>query len=58
MSKRKLPQVTLNPDDAQMLETRRFGVEEICRWFGVPPTLSGPARSLRELARSQQGARR
>ena len=34
-------QITINPDDAQMLETRSFSVEEICRWFGVPPTLIG-----------------
>jgi phage portal protein BeeE len=25
--------ITINPDDAQMLETRRFSVEEICRFF-------------------------
>jgi HK97 family phage portal protein len=36
-------QMTLNPDDAQMLETRRFSVEEICRWFGVPPIIIGHA---------------
>jgi len=33
--------MTMNPDDAQMLETRGFSVEEICRWFGVPPSLVG-----------------
>ncbi len=32
---------TINPDDAQMLESRRFSVEEICRFFGVPPHLVG-----------------
>jgi hypothetical protein len=25
------------PNDAQFLETRQFQVEEICRWFRVPP---------------------
>lgn len=35
--------VSLNPEDAQMLETRRFDVEEICRWFGVPPIIVGHA---------------
>lgn len=39
----KWQSVSLNPDDAQMLETRRFDVEEICRWFGVPPVLIGHA---------------
>lgn len=33
--------LAMNPDDAQMLETRAFNIEEICRWFGVPPTLVG-----------------
>lgn len=35
--------VSLNPEDAQMLETRRFDIEEICRWFGVPPIIIGHA---------------
>lgn len=29
------------PDDAQLLETRSFNIETICRWFGVPPMLVG-----------------
>lgn len=29
--------------DAQLLESRRFSVEEICRWFGVFPILIGHA---------------
>lgn len=33
--------LSMSADDAQMLETRAFNVEEICRWFGVPPTLVG-----------------
>lgn len=37
----KWQQLTINPDDAQMLETRRFSVEEICRFFGVPPHMVG-----------------
>lgn len=35
--------LTLNPDDAQMLETRRFSIEEVCRWFGTPPIVIGHA---------------
>ena len=31
--------MNLSPADQQILETRRFGVEEICRWFGVPAVL-------------------
>ncbi|MEI4470933.1 phage portal protein [Frigidibacter sp. MR17.24] len=35
--------LALNPEDAQMLETRRFAIEDICRWFGVPPIVIGHA---------------
>lgn len=31
----------MNPDDAQMLETRTFNIEEMCRWFQVPPSMIG-----------------
>jgi HK97 family phage portal protein len=40
-NKVKWEQLTINPEDAQMLESRRFGVEEICRIFGVPPHMIG-----------------
>lgn len=33
--------LTINPNDAQMLESRAFSVEEICRFFGVPPFMVG-----------------
>lgn len=33
--------ITINPDEAQMLESRAFSVEEICRFFGVPPFMVG-----------------
>ena len=33
--------LTMNPEDAQLLETRVFHVEEICRWFRVPPFMVG-----------------
>jgi hypothetical protein len=29
--------MSINPDDAQFLESREFSVEEICRWFRMPP---------------------
>jgi HK97 family phage portal protein len=32
-------QLTIAPEDAQFLETRRFQVVEVCRWFGIPPFL-------------------
>lgn len=37
----KWEQLTLAPEDAQMLESRGFSVEEICRFFGVPPFMIG-----------------
>jgi HK97 family phage portal protein len=33
----KFVPLTIPPNDAQFLETRRFGVEDICRIFRVPP---------------------
>ncbi len=32
-------QLTIPPGDAQFLESRRFQVVEVCRWFGIPPFL-------------------
>ena len=29
------------PDDAQYLETRKFQIAEIARWYGVPPSMIG-----------------
>lgn len=36
----KYQQITLSPEDIQLLDTRKFSVEEICRWFDVPPVLA------------------
>lgn len=33
--------LNISPEDAQMLESRGFSVEEICRFFGVPPFMIG-----------------
>jgi HK97 family phage portal protein len=33
--------ITMNPMDAQMLESRMFNIEENCRWYGIPPPLIG-----------------
>lgn len=37
----KLHQLTMSMEDAQLLTTRAFQVEEICRIFGVPPHMVG-----------------
>lgn len=36
----KYQAISMSPEDQQLLETRRFTVEEICRWFDVPPVLA------------------
>lgn len=33
--------VNIDPIDAQLLESRAFSVEEVCRWFRVPPHMIG-----------------
>lgn len=33
--------MSLTPVDAQWLETRRFQIDEVCRWFRVPPHMIG-----------------
>lgn len=35
----KFQQVSLSAADAQLLETRKYGIDEIGRWFGVPSAL-------------------
>ena len=39
----KFTPLKMTAEDAQLLESRRFGVEEICRWFGVFPIMIGHA---------------
>jgi HK97 family phage portal protein len=36
----KYQPLSLTPEQQQLLETRRFTIEEICRWFDVPPVLA------------------
>ena len=33
--------ISLPPEEAQLLETRQFNIEEVCRWFDVPPFMVG-----------------
>lgn len=35
--------MSISPVDAQMLESRQYSVEQICRIFGVPPVMIGHA---------------
>ncbi|MDP2610033.1 MULTISPECIES: phage portal protein [unclassified Oceanobacter] len=38
--------IAISPENAQFLESRQFGIAEVCRWFGVPP------HKVAELSRS------
>lgn len=37
----KFEQLTMKPADVEMLSSRRHSIEDICRWFDVPPILVG-----------------
>lgn len=37
--------ISIPPDDIELLESRKFSVEEICRWFSVPPNMVGHAQT-------------
>jgi HK97 family phage portal protein len=41
----KWESVSMNFEDAQMVQMRGFNVEEVCRWMGVPPILAGHSPS-------------
>lgn len=47
--------VTINPEAAQMLESRSFSIEEICRWFRVPPFMVGHTTKQSSWASSVEG---
>jgi HK97 family phage portal protein len=37
----KYQQLSLSAEDAQLLETMQFKVEDLCRWFGMNPAMIG-----------------
>jgi HK97 family phage portal protein len=41
MNGAKVEPVTVNPSDSQLLEQRRYAVEEVCRLFRIPPFMLG-----------------
>jgi HK97 family phage portal protein len=43
---------SVKPSDAQLLESRYFGIEEICRLFNVPPQLIGQSNKASSWASS------
>ncbi|SUO95249.1 phage portal protein [Suttonella ornithocola] len=47
--------IKINPKDAQVIESKYFGIEEICRAFGVPPQLIGHYDKASSWASSLEG---
>jgi HK97 family phage portal protein len=39
----KFQPVNIPPKDAEMILSRKFNVEDVCRWLGIPPILVGHA---------------
>lgn len=48
----KWQQLSMAPDDLEMIEARGFSVEEICRLFGVPPHMIGHTAGNTQLGSS------
>lgn len=46
--------IGIDPSDAQLLESRQFSVEEVCRWFGVPPSMIGATDKASSWASSSE----
>jgi HK97 family phage portal protein len=47
-------EIGIDPADAQLLESRGFDIEEICRWFGVPPPMIGHTSKASSWASSSE----
>lgn len=39
-------QLSLKPMDAELLASREFSVEDVCRWWGVPPVMIGHSSNV------------
>ncbi|MEV4934595.1 phage portal protein [Sphingobium sp. LSP13-1-1.1] len=48
----KWEQLTMSPEDMEMLESRGFSVEEVCRMWGVPPHMIGHTAGNTQLGSS------
>jgi HK97 family phage portal protein len=38
--------ISIPPEEAQLLQTRGFSIEEVCRWFNVPPIMVGHSEKV------------
>ncbi len=50
----KLNKLSVPPEESQFLETRKFSVNEIARWFNLPPSRIGGERSSGTYANIEQ----
>lgn len=53
----KWQSMDINPADFEMLATRAFNVEEICRWYQVPPMMIGHTEKTTSWPGGQEGMR-
>lgn len=51
----KYQNISIDPQTAQLLQTRNFSIEEICRFFGVPPFFVGHMDKSSSWASSIEG---
>lgn len=51
----KFVPMAMTPEDSQFLETRAFHVEEMCRWFRMPPGLIGHTEKSSSLPTAWEG---
>lgn len=54
----KAVEIGIKPSDAQLLESRAYSAEEVCRWFGVPPTMVGLSDKASSWASSSEALNR
>jgi HK97 family phage portal protein len=47
--------LSIDPVDVQWLESRKFSVEEICRWFGIQPRMVGSQEKNSRASVEQEG---
>lgn len=48
----------INPADFEMLATRGFNIEDVCRWFQVPPMMIGHTDKMTSWPGGQEGMRK
>lgn len=54
----KWQSMQINPSDFEMLATRAFNIEDVCRWFQVPPMMIGHTDKMTSWPGGQEGMRK